>query len=116
MERRPVTRQRSTWEPWQESIILGVAVQWLRRRVGDGELVACIGNEPMGWHMSLSHRRITKAGAILVRYPTWDEIAHAREELLPLDVGFVMHLPTPDEYVSLHDTTFHLHEHPERTP
>jgi hypothetical protein len=28
----------------------------------------------------------------------------------------VMHLPPEAEYVAVHDTTFHLHEHPERTP
>jgi len=46
------------------------------------------------------------------RYPTWDEIADARDQLLPVDVGFVMHLPARGEYVAVHPTTFHLHEHP----
>jgi hypothetical protein len=40
----------------------------------------------------------------------------ARKNLLPSDVAFVMHLPTPDEYVNLHEETFHLWEHPERVP
>jgi hypothetical protein len=38
----------------------------------------------------------------------------ARDEFLPAAAAFVMHLPTLDEYVAVHDTTFHLHEHPER--
>ncbi len=46
------------------------------------------------------------------RYPRWDEIMHARDHLLPSDVGFVMHLPADGEYVALHPTTFHLHQHP----
>jgi hypothetical protein len=51
----------------------------------------------------------------LTRYPRWDEIAHARDELLPADIDFVMWLPRAGDYVALHDTTFHLHEHPERS-
>jgi hypothetical protein len=108
----PITRQRSAWEMTETGEILGYANQWWRRRVNDGMLVACVGNEPTGWHLSISfrdhHDRLT-------RYPRWDEILDARETLLPDDVGFVMHLPSSDEYVALHDTTFHLHEHPERT-
>lgn len=75
-------------------------------------LRALVAEEPAGWHLSISFaddcRRPT-------RYPTWDEIAHARYELLPDDIDVVMHLPPPGEYVALHPTTFHLHEHPERT-
>lgn len=55
----------------------------------------------IGWHMSISRSD---------RYPSWDEIAHARYELLPDDILMVMHLPPPDEYVALHKFTFHLHE------
>ena len=78
------------------------------RRVHDGELHAVVAFEPLGWHLSISHEaRSTRA---LQRYPTWDEIAHARYELLPLDLDFVMHLPPPDDFIAVHDTTFHLHE------
>jgi hypothetical protein len=42
------------------------------------------------------------------------EIADARDVFLPADVACVMHLPRSAEYVALHDTTFHLHEHPPR--
>lgn len=65
--------------------------------------------EPEGWHLSIS---FANHKGELTRYPRWDEIIHARAELLPPDVGFVMHLPPEDEYVALHDTTFHLHQHP----
>lgn len=93
-------------------------VEVYQREVGDGHLSAFVTKEPSGpggcteWHMSISHRtndHPPQPG----RYPTWDEIAHARYELLPADLPFAMMLPPKSEYVALHDTTFHLHEvHP----
>lgn len=107
--RAPLTRQRSPWiEDTQRDDDIG---RWFFRRVHDGVLWTCVAEEPLGWHLSISHR--THRG-VLARYPHWDEIADARDRLLPADVGFVMHLPPAGEYVALHDTTFHLHEHPER--
>lgn len=115
MERDPISRQRS---PWLEIDELGGLMadkypyHWFSRNVSDGLLAACVAIEPViGWHLSISFR--DKRGQ-LSRYPTWDEIAHAREELLPHELGFVFHLPplTTDEYVALHKTTFHLHQEP----
>lgn len=57
--------------------------------------------EGMGWHLSMAHP---------VRYPTWDEIAKARYELLPNDRDFVMVLPKPEDYLSVHENCFHLWE------
>jgi hypothetical protein len=54
-----------------------------------------------GWHLSISHPN---------RYPTWDEVAKARYELVPDEVHMVMHLPKMDEYVNIHESCFHLHE------
>lgn len=111
---RPLTRQRS---PWQHvgtvPTVPGFTAEVHIREVGDGMLRALVAEEPIGWHLSISFidRRERPT-----RYPRWDEITHARGELLPADVGFVMHLPPDGEYVALHDTTFHLHEHPERLP
>lgn len=90
---------------------LVVTAHYFDRRVNDGTLWAIVSEEPQGWHMSVSFRN--QRGEFS-RYPTWDEIAHARYELLPPDLDFVMHLPPMEEYVNLHATTFHLHEHPER--
>lgn len=91
---------------------LGEGCRFARRCVHDGYLVAIVADEPgIGWHLSISHRR---PNGDLVRYPTWDEIAHARDTFLPAELGFVMHLPPAGEYVALHDTTFHLHQHPAR--
>ena len=110
---KPLTKQRS---PWVERGMVRLTDHVLRvvlvRRVHDGTLRAIVAEEPSGWHASISHA-FTKSGRG-GRYPTWDELAHARYELLPEDIDVVMHLPPPGEYVALHDTTFHLHEHPER--
>lgn len=110
----PLTTQLT---PWRHVGHMPTAPGWkadgYRRSVKDGSLRALVGEEPMGWHLSIS---FTDDCNRPTRYPTWDEIAHARYELLPGDVDFVMHLPPAGEYVALHPTTFHLHEHPERTP
>lgn len=119
--RDPATRQRSPWieQPQHPAIAAAFAANghgaWVpaewRRNVSDGVLVALVGEEPEGWHLSISHQRGGKPG----RYPSWDEQADAREMLLPADVGFVMHLPTDSHYVADHPTTFHWHEHPARS-
>jgi hypothetical protein len=111
--RRPLTRARSQWrhDAERDHFICGVPVTVWRRNVGDGLLTCLVGDEPTGWHLSIS---FTDNRGHQSRYPSWDEIADARYRLLPDDVDFVMHLPPPSEYVAVHDTTFHLHEHPER--
>ncbi|MGE0796200.1 MAG: hypothetical protein AB7O29_12795, partial [Acidimicrobiia bacterium] len=86
--RAPITKARSTWEE-QDG--------WWLRRVADGQLRAIVVEEPLGWHLSISF--IDHRGRP-ARYPRWDEIADARDLLLPADVGFVMHLPPADEYVA----------------
>ena len=111
MERTPLTRQRSPWLPVDGPVLGDWPHAWYGRHVADGSLMACVGEEPMGHHLSISYR--SHRGA-MSRYPTWDEIAGARDALLPPDVEFVMVLPPAGEYVALHDTTFHLHEHPAR--
>jgi len=105
----PLTRQRSPWDrdPGSDLEIQGVEARCYRRRVSDGALVALVALEPEGWHLSVSFR---SHRGTLTRYPSWDELAHARYELLPAEITVAMILPPPDEYVALHDTTFHLHE------
>jgi hypothetical protein len=57
--------------------------------------------------MSISHRgEDLRPG----RYPTWDEIFEARYEFCPENMMMVMSLPPLDEYVNVHETTFHLWE------
>jgi hypothetical protein len=112
MERAPITRQRSPWLEAEPLTINDVRTRTFRREVNDGALWALVAEEPQGWHLSISFRDRRDQ---LTRYPRWDEIAHARDELLPADIDFVMWLPRAGDYVALHDTTFHLHEHPERS-
>ena len=114
----PLTRQRSPWVDvpnvpelellWAE---MGLAPRMLARRVHDGTLRVIVCDEPSGWHLSISHEFNNGNGG---RYPGWDEISHARYELVPDEVDMVMHLPPPSEFVALHDTTFHLWESPAR--
>lgn len=112
---RPQHKIRSSWERIDIMAMGGVEATIYQRNVHDGHLTAIVAQEPIGpggemqWHLSISHRTNSnppKPG----RYPAWDEIAHARYELLPHDLTFGMLLPPPDEYVAVHDTTFHLHE------
>jgi hypothetical protein len=81
--------------------------------VADGVLMAIVAQEEGKWHLSISHRlSIVGPGNLPIpgRYPTWDEIAHARYALLPDHLTFGILLPPKAEYVNLHPTTFHLHE------
>lgn len=73
-----------------------------------GILDAMVSVEPWGLHMSVSTPG---------RYPKWDEIAHARYELLPPDLVFALLFPPADEYVNIEveglprsGNVFHLHE------
>lgn len=105
-DRRPITRARSKWTPERSPLVDADA--W-SRNVSDGILFAMVAAEPAGLHLSISFRDHRGRPS---RYPTWDEIAGARYHLLPDDHDFVMHLPPTSEYVAIHDTTFHLHQHP----
>jgi len=51
------------------------------------------------FHMSISHAD---------RYPTWDEVADARYELIPDDVTMAMLLPPREQYVNVDEHCFHL--------
>lgn len=118
MKRAPITKQRSSWTPtthvdYVDTAFGDVVLAWHRRNVNDGVLLASVSEEPHGWHLSISFRDHRGEHT---RYPRWDEIAHARDELLPADIDFVMHLPRTDDYLAVHPTTFHLHEHPRRRP
>lgn len=69
-----------------------------------GKIQIMVGWHPvMGWHMSISHPE---------HYPTWDEVANARYQLMPSDIEFGMMLPPPDAYINIHNFCFHLHEMP----
>lgn len=80
---------------------------WIyQKEVEDGHLTVLVGPEPAGFHMSISHRlnENNQPG----RYPTWDEIHEARYEFCPANAIMAMILPPKEEYVNVHETTFHL--------
>ena len=56
-------------------------------------------------HVSLSYHH---------RDPLWDEIKAARMAFFPSDVDVVMILPAVQDYVNVHEHTFHLWQAPER--
>lgn len=114
MERKPLRTVRSDWTLDESPDLLAAAggrdVVAATRNTFDGKLAVLVAHEPgHGWHLSISHR---DHQGRLRRYPTWDEIADAREVFLPTDLTFGMILPPADQYVAVHDTTFHLHELP----
>jgi hypothetical protein len=83
--------------------------------VDDGHLSVFVGPEPPGWHLSISHRSnlLGPTGHPLPgRYPTWDEIADARYLFCPKTITMAMLLPPPEEYVNIHQSTFHLWQVP----
>lgn len=71
------------------------------RAYRSGQLTVIVGRSNSGWHVSIAHPS---------RYPTWDEVADIRYQLLPDDVHMAMMLPPGDEYVNLHPNCFHLHQ------
>jgi len=79
-----------------------------QRAVPDGGYLSVIvAREEGAWHLSISHQL---AHGVPGRYPTWDEIADARYDLLPDRLTMAMLLPPRAQYVNVHPTTFHLHE------
>lgn len=111
--RDPMTRQRSAWRERDPLMVDGEQIAVFERNVHDGVLRALVayehpGHEPR-WHISVSHSKPQGGPG---RYPSWDELAHARYELGPSDVTFAMMLPPLDHYVADHPTTFHLFEVP----
>lgn len=111
MNRQPITRIRSRWRILHPATRERPVLE-AERHTSDGDLRVLVTDDPGGLHLSISH---TSSARGRYRYPTWDEIADARDVFLPADIGFVMHLPPAGEYVAVHPTTFHLHQHPART-
>lgn len=114
-ERQPITRPRSEWREISDEVVELVAelggstyVRIYDRRVGDGSLRAVRSVDAGREHLSISWA--PNGARQAPRYPTWDEIADARDALLPPEMTFCMYLPKRGEYVAVHATTFHLHE------
>ena len=95
------------WWRDEQRTMGAVGIHAYRLNLDDGRLAVIVAKEPKGWHLSISH---ADHHGEPDRYPTWDEIADARYDLLPNDVTVAMLLPPREQYVNLHDTTFHLHQ------
>jgi hypothetical protein len=107
---------RSEYDEFLASATQAPNLRIYQRDLEDGHLTVQVGAEVIAsgprWHLSISHRtneRKPKPG----RYPTWDEIKDARYRFMPPEIYVAQILPPPEEFVSAHDTTFHLWQIPE---
>lgn len=66
-----------------------------------GSCRVIVGQEPAGWHLSISHHR---------RLPTWEELREARYQFVPDEVTMAMILPPKSQYVNVHEFCYHLWE------
>ena len=107
--RPPEPPRPERWTRMSDKVLDGVLpVTRYMRQLPDGKLTVLISKDPHDrlfhvylWHLSIAHER---------RYPTWDEIAQARYDLLPDNITMAMYLPPRAEYVNVHPNCFHLHE------
>jgi hypothetical protein len=83
------------------------SIKAFQRDVEDGFLEVFLSIDDGDWHMSICHKTMANRPG---RYPTWDEIKDARYLFCPADKTMCMMLPPKDEYVNIHETTFHLWE------
>jgi hypothetical protein len=91
-----------------------IGIWW--RNVGDGLLRVIAEQTPIGWHLAVTHAKRGKGNALAPgRWPKYEELYHARLELLPDHIDVVLHLPREEDYDEKADTTFHLHEYPDRS-
>lgn len=90
---RPSRLKRTTWKPVRCVIPDANAYDG---STGCHALVTLTG---------IKHISVSAKG----RYPTWDELTSARDRFAP-DVRMVMHFPTTEEYVNVHETCLHLWE------
>ena len=97
---RRTTKKKST-KPIEVPLSLSVGLEPGARSYVMGECYILVGRSEFGWHMSISCED---------RYPTWDEIADARYELIPNEVTMAFVLPPKEQYVNLHPNVFHLWE------
>jgi len=78
--------------------------QQFLRKVGDGYLSTLVSfNESLGWHMAVAF-----VAPRHTRYPTWEEVLDAGQQLLPVGLIFVAAVqPATDGMVS----AIEVHQH-----
>ena len=100
----PVIRETELNPVLRAAVATGKMQPGTRRfRMGRVTIMVSPPYMDMGWHMSISAPD---------RYPTWDEVAKAWYELVPDADNRVgtMTLPKREDYISLHNFCFHVHE------
>ena len=110
-----LVRMRSQWHEVDAPVELrdvDPQAQAFMRRVHDGTLQAFVAVEVGMLHVSIAH--VDHQGRP-GRYPIWDEIMDFKL-VAGIDQHMVMHLPTTEEYVDVHRTTFHLWQLPNAEP
>lgn len=90
-------------EPDWERQVNGIGVEPGTRCYSRGAVRVFVSRHPQTrrWHLSIS---------CADRDPSWEEIRDARYSLAPKGVTLVMVLPPPDQYINVHEHTFHLHQ------
>lgn len=70
-------------------------VKIFTRRVRDGELRSIVSCDPPDyrWNLTITHTGRKE------RYPTWEELTHARYELLPGKLCMALYLPSIEDAV-----------------
>lgn len=91
-------------------------VQVYQAEVEDGHLTVIVGQEPSGWHLSISHRKNLVdpfSGRHLPgRIPHYEELKAARYRFCPMEVCMAQLFPGEADFVNEHPTTLHLWEVP----
>lgn len=87
--------------PLPPELMIGLEPGTKRYQLGKCSILVSPPYLNSGWHMSIAHSE---------RYPTWDEIAKARYELLPDGITMAMILPSAEQYVNLHSFCFQLRQ------
>jgi len=107
--------------PWQRvrSLVMDehvTAIVYERTVAGGGFLRVIVGQEPHGWHLSISHNFSlvdpVTGGVLAGRLPTWEEIKEARYRFVPDHCVMAQILPPKSSYIDLAKTALHLWELP----
>lgn len=95
---------------WRQLRAVVLGSQAWQKDLPDGHLTVFVSTDDGARHLSISHRRDSRSGPVPGRNPRWEEIKDARYRFCPEVRYMVMVLPPLDEYVNVHETTFHLWE------
>lgn len=96
---------------WRYNTNFPFGDNWVKDTPPNGRLNVIVSIDDGDWHLSISHT-LTSPIKIPGRYPTYEEIKQARYLFCPDDVTMAMLFPPSNEFVNIHNTTFHLWQIP----